>query len=60
MIRTNIKRIYQDPALSLGLMIVIIFVVVGVIWPLFAMLGESVSEEGQPLFEKYLTRADPK
>lgn len=52
---SGFKRILQDPVLAIGLTVIIVFVVVAIIWPIFAMIGESASEEGMPLFEKYLT-----
>lgn len=55
MIKTNIKRIYQDPMLALGLLVVVLFVLLAVIWPISAMVGESVSEKGLPLFKRYIT-----
>jgi iron(III) transport system permease protein len=55
MIKTLFKRVFRDPTLSLGLIIVIAFVLLAIIWPIFAMVGEGLSKEGSPLFEKYIT-----
>lgn len=50
----SFRRIFQDPVLSVTLAIIVIFVFIAVLLPLFAMLRESVSETGLPLFAEYL------
>ena len=49
------RRIFQDPVLAVGLIGVTLFLVITVIWPILAMVGESASETGRPLFARYLT-----
>lgn len=51
----QINAILRDPLLALALLLMIIFVVTAVLLPLIAMIGESASERGQPLFVRYLT-----
>jgi iron(III) transport system permease protein len=52
---TQFRRIFQDPVLGIGLVAMVLFVLVTIIMPLFAMVGASVSDDGRPLFERYLT-----
>jgi iron(III) transport system permease protein len=47
-------RIFQDPVVFIGLILVVIFIVVTIIMPILAMVDESTSEEGQQFFERYL------
>lgn len=49
------RRIFQDPVLFIGLVLVVIFVVVAIIAPIFAMIEESGTPDGQELFERYLS-----
>ncbi|GAB4572920.1 MAG: iron ABC transporter permease [Anaerolineae bacterium] len=51
----ELRRIAQDPVLAIGLLLVTLFVAIAIIYPIFAMVGESFSEEGLPLFGRYLT-----
>lgn len=51
----RINAIIKDPLLAAVLLAMVFFVIVAVILPLFTMVGESLSEEGQPLFARYLT-----
>ncbi len=49
------RRIFQDPILAIGLIVVVVFLLLVVILPIFAMVGESASPAGLPLFDKYLS-----
>lgn len=49
------RRITQDPVLFIGLVIVVLFVIITVISPIYAMVEESLTEKGRELFERYLT-----
>ena len=49
------RRIFQDPILAIGLLVVSIFIFLAVIAPILAMVGESVSAEGLPKFSNYLS-----
>jgi len=49
------RRITQDPVLFVGLVIVVLFVIITVISPIYAMVEESLTEKGRELFERYLT-----
>ena len=51
------RRIFQDPVLFIGLVLVVIFVVVAIIAPIFAMIEESGTPDGQELFDRYLRLA---
>lgn len=51
----RINAIIKDPLLAAVLLVMVFFVLVAVILPLFTMVSESMSEEGQPLFLRYLT-----
>ncbi len=53
----QIRRIFQDPVLAIGLIFVTLFLFLAVIWPVLAMVGESLSEAGRPLFARYLAEA---
>jgi iron(III) transport system permease protein len=48
------RRIFQDPILAVALVFVTLFLILMVILPILAMVGESVSAEGLPLFGHYL------
>jgi iron(III) transport system permease protein len=48
-------RIFQDPVLFVGLILVVIFVVVAILAPIYKMVEESRTEKGQELFDRYLT-----
>lgn len=47
-------RIFQDPLLFVGLVLVVLFVGITIIAPIVAMVQESRTEQGQELFENYL------
>ncbi len=49
------RRIFQDPVLFIGLVLVVIFVVVAIISPIYAMIEESRTPDGQELFDRYLS-----
>jgi len=51
------RRIFQDPVLAIGLILVSLFLAIAVIWPILAMVGESASPDGLPLFARYLGEA---
>ena len=51
----RLNTIVQDPLLAVVLAVVVFFVLVAIILPLLAMIGESVSEEGLSLFQRYFT-----
>lgn len=48
------RRIFQDPVLFIGLVVVVLFIIITVIAPIYAMVEESRTEEGQELFDRYL------
>ena len=52
--RSEIARILQDPLLTIGLLIAVVFVLVAVIVPILSMVGAGLSQEGLPYFERYL------
>lgn len=45
----------KDPLLVIVLIVLILFILIAVVLPVLAMVGESVSAEGLPLFQRYLT-----
>jgi iron(III) transport system permease protein len=47
-------RIFQDPVLLIGLVLVVLFVIIAIISPINAMVKESRTEKGQELFDRYL------
>ncbi len=51
----RVRVITRDPLLAIVLALMVFFVIVAIILPLSAMIGESFSEDGVPLFERYLT-----
>ena len=51
----RINAIFKDPILAIVLIVLILFVLVAVVLPILAMVGESVSAEGLPYFERYLS-----
>lgn len=53
----GLRRFLQDPLVVVVLVVMVIFVVVTIILPLLAMIGESVSAAGLPLFQKYLSES---
>lgn len=50
--RLNI--IFRDPLLALALLVMALFVIVAIVFPLVAMIGESASERGLSLFQRFL------
>lgn len=46
--------IFRDPILAVSLILVILFVGITILRPIWAMVNESYSEEGQELFNRYL------
>jgi iron(III) transport system permease protein len=49
-----IRRVFSNPGLLSVLAIIVVLIVIAIIMPLFAMIGESFSEEGRVLFKDYL------
>ena len=49
------RVITRDPLLAIVLVLMVLFVIVAIILPLIAMTGEAFSDDGLPLFERYLT-----
>jgi iron(III) transport system permease protein len=49
------RRIFQDPVLGFGLILMTLFVLITIMLPLASMIGASASAEGRPLFERYIT-----
>jgi iron(III) transport system permease protein len=50
----RLNAIVRDPLLLIVLLILVFFVFVAILLPIIAMVGESFSEEGLPLFQRYL------
>ncbi|MBZ0310835.1 MAG: iron ABC transporter permease, partial [Anaerolineae bacterium] len=46
--------IFRDPILAISLILVILFIGITVLRPIWAMVNESYSEEGQELFDRYI------
>lgn len=51
---SEFRRIFQDPVLFVGLVLVILFVAITILAPIYAMVEESQTEKGQELFDRYL------
>lgn len=51
----QLRLILRDPLLAVTLLLMVVFVIVAIILPLMAMIGESASAEGAPVFGRYLT-----
>lgn len=51
----RLRTLFRDPLLSAVLLAMVLFIVIAIVLPLGAMIGESFSAEGLPLFEQYLT-----
>lgn len=49
------RTLFRDPVLFFVLLFVIIFIFVAILMPIMSVVGESVSEEGLPLFYRYLS-----
>ncbi len=52
------RRIFRDPVLGAALLLVTVFLFLMVVLPILAMIGESASAEGLPLFGRYLTASN--
>lgn len=50
----RLSAIFQDPLLATVLIIIILFVTITIVAPLIAMISESTSATGIPLFERFL------
>ncbi len=48
------RRIFQDPILAISLILVTLFLLLAVVLPIAAMVSESASDEGRPLFGEFL------
>ncbi len=51
----RLQAIFRDPLLAVVLLLMVFFVTITIVLPLVAMVGESLSPEGLPLFERYLS-----
>ncbi len=51
----QLRALLRDPLLLTVLLFLIFFVVVAILLPIFSIVGESFSEEGLPLFQRYVT-----
>ncbi|MCC7451617.1 MAG: iron ABC transporter permease, partial [Anaerolineae bacterium] len=51
----SVRRLFNDPLTAIVLVICALFVFITVILPIAAMVGESASPQGLPLFTKYLS-----
>src|SRR5690606_15232231 len=49
------RRVIRDPILAITLVVIVLFVGVSIILPIFAMVRESLSEQGLSLFSRYLS-----
>ncbi len=49
------RRIVQDPVLFISLLLVVLFVIITILTPIYAMIAESLTEKGRALFDRYLT-----
>lgn len=47
-------RLLQDPLLTIGLILVSIFVFIAIVLPIIAMVGAGFSAEGLPFFQRYV------
>ncbi len=50
-----LNALLKDPLLSIAIIVSVMFVLITIVLPLVAMVGESVSESGRPLFQQYLS-----
>jgi len=51
----GVRRLFNDPLTTIVLVIATLFVFITIILPIAAMIGESTSPQGLPLFTKYLS-----
>lgn len=51
----RVRLITRDPLLAIVLGLMVFYVIIAIMLPLIAMIGESFSADGIPLFERYLT-----
>lgn len=49
------RVIFQDPLLTIIVTLATLFILIAIVLPLLAMVGESVSEKGAALFQRYLS-----
>lgn len=49
------RRRAIDPAMAIALAVGAFFVIVAILWPIFAMVGISLSTDALPIFIRYLT-----
>jgi len=52
--RNEFARLLQDPLLTIGLILVVIFVFIAIVLPILAMIGTGFSAEGIPYFQRYV------
>jgi iron(III) transport system permease protein len=50
----RLSAIFRDPLLAIILIFLVAFVFIAVLLPIVAMIGESFSAEGLPLFQRYI------
>lgn len=51
----RLNALTKDPILFLLIVVLVLFIFIAVLLPLVAMIGEALSEEGLPLFQRYFT-----
>lgn len=51
----RLPTIFQDPLLGFIFVIIVLFVFIGIILPLLTTIRESLSPDGLPLFQEYLS-----
>lgn len=50
------RRMFRDPVLVAGLVVVVLFILIAIIYPILKMLGVAFSADGLALLIKYLTQ----
>lgn len=53
-INQQVRSVLKDPLLSIVLILMVLFVIVAIILPLIAMVSAAFSQEGLPIFQRYL------
>ncbi|MEZ4671986.1 MAG: iron ABC transporter permease [Anaerolineae bacterium] len=48
-------RLFRDPVLAVGLVVVVAFILISILYPIMTMLGVAFSADGLALLVKYLT-----
>ena len=49
------RRKATDPAMMVALALGAAFVLIAIVWPIFSMVGTSLTSEAFPIFQRYLT-----